>query len=129
NCTYHQVIQTSDNSIVKPELDHHEGRPGLQARAGELKSEPLGPLHNEPFPFLESYAPFERGPWQTDTASSANGNTEISTLGISNSESTPWSRPEDWLSPYSASLFLMDGPVAAGSGNGGASYEVPNYFD
>ncbi|KAG5990795.1 hypothetical protein E4U43_004188 [Claviceps pusilla] len=139
NSTHH-VIQTSDNSIAKPGhgLDHHDGRLGLQAqakaqaptpaRAEEHKNEPLGPLPNEPFfPFLQYNAPFVHDAWQTDLATCANDNSVMSTNAISNEESTPWSCPEGWPSPFAASLAPMEAQKAVGSGDG-ASYQA-NYLD
>ncbi|KAG6012241.1 hypothetical protein E4U54_007645 [Claviceps lovelessii] len=132
----HHVIQTSDDSIVKLGLglDHHDGRLGLQApapapaRAEEHKDEPLGPLPKEPFfPFLQYNAPFVHDAWQTDVAGCANDNSVMSTNAISNEQSTPWSCPEGWPSPFAASLALMEAQKAVDSG-GGASYEA-NYLD
>ncbi|KAG5920798.1 hypothetical protein E4U53_003879 [Claviceps sorghi] len=124
----HQVIYTSDNCIVKPELDHHDGRLGFQACAEEHRNEPPGPWHNEPFPFHGCNDPCVHDAWQTDVAS-ARDNTVMSTLAMGNDESVPWSHPAGWLSPFSASLVLMEDQKAAGLGDGGASYEAIDYFD
>ncbi|KAG5913269.1 hypothetical protein E4U42_001317 [Claviceps africana] len=124
----HQGIHTYDNSIVKPQVGHHDDRLGPQASAGEHRSEPLSPWHTEPFPFHECNAQFVHDAWQTGMAS-ASDNTVMSTLAIGNDESVQWSYPEGWPSPFSASLVPMEDQKAAGLGDGDGSYEASNYFD
>ncbi|KAG6002580.1 hypothetical protein E4U21_002963 [Claviceps maximensis] len=131
----HQVIQTSDNSIMKPGLVHYDGGLGLQAYVEEDKNEPLDPLPNAPFPFsfpfLDCHAPFVHDDaWQTDMSGGANDNAVISTTAISNDGLNPWSYSECWPSVDAASLSLVGDQQAAGLGDDDvtASYEASNYL-
>lgn len=138
----HQVIQTCDNSTVKPGLDNHDGHPESIGCTEEQENEQLGPFPLAPFSSTE-YSPRSAYTWQTDMASASDAmigiapdhcpqdtawthaDPDISTIG--NDATTSWNHLEDPLWPFSSSF--LEEQKAAGLWDGGPLHEAFNYFD
>ncbi|KAG6018609.1 hypothetical protein E4U41_003740, partial [Claviceps citrina] len=138
-----QVIQTSDNNIVKPVPDHHNSSLGPRGYTEPQEMEQSGPLYNEPFQLVE-YSPLSALVWPTDMASA---NEAI--MGFDSNHcahDTPWmhasldlsalgkDEPSSWTDvearrPASFSPPVVEEQEAAGSWDGESSYEGFHYFD